>query len=100
MSAVEGGAGVGGDIDRTQRVSAGGIERLQRVSGGNPDVLTVERDPVDAVDTWKGSIFPEDFGGGSFHVLLPEHESRKADGGSTAGSRSMTKLVARQWTWE
>src|SRR5665213_1191640 len=70
MPAVERRSGVRGDVDRAQRVAARWIERAERVSAGKPDLLAVVGDSIDAVDTGKGSIFPEDFGGGSFHVFI------------------------------
>src|SRR5438445_1998100 len=60
--AVEGRSGMRSDIDRAHRLPARGIERVQPVSGRKPDVLAVERNPIHAVDTGKGSIFTNDFG--------------------------------------
>ena len=60
--AVEGRSRMRGDIDRAQRLPARRIEGVQLVSGSKPDVLTVIRDPMHAVDTRKGSILTEDFG--------------------------------------
>jgi hypothetical protein len=36
---------------------------VQLVSGGEPDVLTIVRDPVHALDTREGSILADDLGG-------------------------------------
>ena len=41
--AVEGGAGMRGDVDRAQRLAARGIEGVQPVAGGEPDLLAVDR---------------------------------------------------------
>jgi hypothetical protein len=38
------------------------IEGVQFVSRGKADMLTVVREPVDAVDTGEGSILADDFG--------------------------------------
>ena len=60
--AVEGGSGMGGDIDRALRLPARRIDGAQLVSGGQPDLLAIISDTVDAVDAGKGSILAEDFG--------------------------------------
>jgi hypothetical protein len=65
--AVESGACVRGDVDRAQCLAARWIQGVQFVPGRKPDVLTVIGNPSNVVDTWKGSIFTEEFGGGSFH---------------------------------
>src|SRR5262245_46141572 len=67
VPAVERRAGMRGDIDRAQRVSACRIEGVQSVSSRIPHVLTVERDATDVVDTRKGSVFADDFRCGSTH---------------------------------
>src|SRR5258708_15640368 len=77
--AVEGRSCMPGDIDRAHRLPARRIEGVQLVSGRKPDVLTVIRDPMHAVDTRKGSILTEDFGCRSFHASI---------------------LVTRQWSGE
>src|SRR5262249_28958779 len=59
--AVEGCSCMRGDINRAQRLPARRIEGVQLVSGSKPDLLTVIRDPMHAVDTWKGSILTDDF---------------------------------------
>jgi hypothetical protein len=61
---------VPGDIDRAQHLPARRIEGVQHVSGRKPDVLTVKRDPMHVVDTRKGSIFTQDFGGRSSHGFI------------------------------
>ena len=66
-----------GDIDRANRLPARRIERVQLVSGRKPDVLTVKRDPMHVVDTWKGSILIENFGCRSFHASVLEHFAAK-----------------------
>src|ERR1700704_3068647 len=60
--AVEGRSCMRGDIDRAHHLSARRVEGVQPVSGRKPDVLTVERDPMHALDTRKGSILTDDFG--------------------------------------
>src|SRR5258708_5399745 len=77
--AGEGRSCLPGDIDRAHRLPARRIEGVQLVSGRKPDVLTVIRDPMHAVDTRKGSILTEDFGCRSFHASI---------------------LVTRQWSGE
>ena|ERR1700710_3032798 len=63
MLAVEGCSCIGGDIQRAQRrICARGVEGIQLVSGSKPDMLTVIRDPMYAIDTRKGPIFTDDFG--------------------------------------
>ena len=61
--AVEGRSGMRGDIDRAQRLAARRIEGVQPVAGGEPDVLAVIGDAMHLVDTRKGPVFAEDFGG-------------------------------------
>ena len=61
--AVEGRSGMGGDIDRAQRLPARRIEGVQLVAGGKPDLLAVIGDAMHLVDARKGSILAEDFGG-------------------------------------
>ena len=68
--AVEGRSGMRGDIDRARHRPARRIEGVQLVAGRKPHLLTVKGDPVDARGARKGSIFPEDFGGGSFHASI------------------------------
>jgi hypothetical protein len=60
--AVERRSCVRGDIDRPKRLPARRIEGVQLVAGRKPDVLTVERDPMHALDARKRSILTEDFG--------------------------------------
>jgi hypothetical protein len=62
MLAVERRSGMRGDIDRAHRLAALRIERVQPVTGRKPDVMTIIRDPIDALGTRKGSILPDDFG--------------------------------------
>ena len=57
-----------GDLDRAQHLPIRRIERVQLVSGGKPDVLTVIRNAMHVVDTRKGSVLTEDFGGRLFHA--------------------------------
>src|SRR5262249_57884527 len=47
------------------------------------DVLTVVRDPMHVVDTWKGSILTDDLGGRSLHA------SRSYSIGRGAGSNNV-----------
>src|SRR5208282_6568966 len=54
--AVEGRSCMRGNIDRAQHLPARRIEGVQLVSGSKPDLLTVIRDPIHALDTRKGSI--------------------------------------------
>jgi hypothetical protein len=61
--AVESRSCMRGDSDRAQRLSACRIERSQLVSGSKPDVPTVIRHSAHVVDTRKGSILTNDFGG-------------------------------------
>ncbi len=70
MLAVEGRSCVRGDINRAQHLPTRRIEGVQLVSSGEPDVLTVKRNPMHVVDTRKGPIFTEDFGCGSFHASI------------------------------
>jgi hypothetical protein len=58
---------MGCDIDRAQHLPVCWVQGVQPVSGGKPDLLTVKRNPADAVDTRKRSIFAQDFGCRSFH---------------------------------
>jgi hypothetical protein len=58
---VERRSSVRGDINRVRRLPARGIEGVQPVARRKPNVLTVKRYPMHAVDTGKGSIFTEDF---------------------------------------
>jgi hypothetical protein len=51
-----------GDVNRAQRLPARRIEGVQLVSGSKPDLLTVIREPMHAVDTRKGSILTDNFG--------------------------------------
>jgi len=60
--AVEGRTCMRGDIDRAHRLPARRIEGVQLLSGRKPDLLTVIRHPMHAVDTRKGSILTDDFG--------------------------------------
>src|SRR6202040_1738882 len=77
--AVEGCSCVSGDLNRAQHLPTRRIEGVQLVSARKPDVLTVKRNPVHAVDARKGSILTEDLGCRSFHASI---------------------LVTRQWTGE
>jgi hypothetical protein len=61
MLAVEGRSRMRGNIDRAQHLPARGIERVDFVSGRKPDVLTVKRNAMHAVDPRKGSILTNDF---------------------------------------
>jgi hypothetical protein len=61
--AVERRSGMPGDIKRAHHLAARRVEGVQLVPGRKPDVLPVERDPMHLVDTRKGSILAEDFGG-------------------------------------
>ena len=63
VPAVERGSRMPGDFDRAHCLSAGGIEGVQPVSRCKPDVPAVERHAVHLLDTRKGAIFTEDFGG-------------------------------------
>src|SRR5262245_21531582 len=71
MPAIEGRAGMRGDIDGAQRLPAHGIEGAEPVARSKPDVLTVKRDPTYLIDAGEGSVLPEDFSGCSVHVLHP-----------------------------
>jgi hypothetical protein len=62
VPAVEGRSRMRGDSDRAHRLSARGIEGGQLVPGRKPDMLTVKRDPMHALDTRKGPVLAEDFG--------------------------------------
>ncbi|MGO8921011.1 MAG: hypothetical protein ACLQJR_34395 [Stellaceae bacterium] len=59
---VEGRSCMRGDINRALHLPTRRIEGVQLVAGRKPDVLTVIRDPIHAVEARKGSIFMEDFG--------------------------------------
>src|SRR5262249_21682504 len=69
--AVERRAGVRGDVDRALHRAARRIEHVQLVAGGEPDVLAVVGDAVDALEAGKGTVFAEDFCGCGFHVFYP-----------------------------
>src|SRR5262249_49020341 len=60
--AVKGRSGMCSNVDGAQRFPARWIEGAQLVSGSEPDVLTVIRDSIHAVDTRKGAILMDDFG--------------------------------------
>src|SRR5580692_8975993 len=59
--AVEGRAGMSGDIERAQHLTAGGIQGLQFVAGGKPHILAVIRDASDLLDTGKGPVLTHNF---------------------------------------
>src|SRR5439155_23541174 len=59
---VEGRSGMGCDIDRAQCLPARRIKRDQSVSSSKPALFAVIGEPIDAVDTRKGSILTDDFG--------------------------------------
>jgi len=59
---IEGRARMRGDIDRAPRLSASGIEGNQLVSRRKPDLLTVIRDPVHAIDAWKRAVLMDYLG--------------------------------------
>src|SRR5262245_48857486 len=67
-----------GHGDRAHRLPARRIEGDQVVSGRKPDVLTVIRDAMHLVDTRKGSILTDDFGGRSFHASILDREGRES----------------------
>jgi hypothetical protein len=62
MLAIEGSASVRRDFDHAQLLSARRIKSVQLVSGREPDVLAVIRHSAHAVDPWKWTILPNDFG--------------------------------------
>ena len=59
---VEGRSGMGCDVDRAQCLPARRIKRDQSVASSKPDSFAVIGEPIDAVDTRKGSILTDDFG--------------------------------------
>ena len=61
--AIEGRSRMSGDIERVHCLAALGIEGIQRVSGRKPDMPAIIGDAIYLLDTWKGSIFTENFGG-------------------------------------
>src|SRR5689334_13572753 len=63
MLPVEGGSRTRGDIDRADRFAACRIERVQRISRGKPHVPAVIRHAMHLVNSGKGSVFADDFGG-------------------------------------
>src|SRR3954447_8086131 len=69
VPAVEGRSCMRGDIDRPHRLSTLGIEGAQPISGCKPDIPAVKRYTMYAVNSWKRTIFTEDFGCRSFHAI-------------------------------
>ncbi|MNN61668.1 hypothetical protein D3C81_1769140 [compost metagenome] len=62
MRAVEGGAGIAGQCQRTHRLTTARIESQQRGAGRGPDVLAVEADAVDAVRAGKWAVITHHVG--------------------------------------
>jgi len=62
MAPVEGGAGMGGDVDRPHQRAALGIDGIERFSGGEPEVLAVVGDAVHLLHAGKGAVFAKDMG--------------------------------------
>jgi hypothetical protein len=60
--AVEGRSCLRGCINGAHHLSTHLIEGVQLVSGSKPEMLTVERNPMDMIGTRKGTVFMEDFG--------------------------------------
>ncbi|MNL03998.1 hypothetical protein D3C87_1245550 [compost metagenome] len=63
MLAIEGGAGMGGDIDEAQCLSAFRVEGIEFFATGKPHLLTVPSQAVHSVDTFKRPILTENFSG-------------------------------------
>src|SRR5262249_29504517 len=61
--AVEGRSCICRHIDRAQCFPGRRIEGVYPVSSSKPDVLTVIRDSMHVIDTRKGSVLTNDFGG-------------------------------------
>src|ERR1700722_7717403 len=59
--AVEGRAGMSGDVERAQHLTAGGIQGLQFVAGGKPHILAVICHASDLLDTGKGPVLTHNF---------------------------------------
>ena len=70
MFAVEGRAGMGGDVERAQFLSALGIEGVQLFAGGKPDALAVIGDAVYPRGAGEGAILTDDFGHCSTHAFI------------------------------
>src|SRR5262249_6675957 len=99
VPAVEGRSGVRPNIDRAWRLPAARIEGDQLVAGRKPDVPAVGRQPMPVVDAGEGPILADDFGFGSFHAAILEHDPEKwapVFGKDHAPAR----LVARERTRE
>jgi hypothetical protein len=60
VSPVIGGAGMGGDVDRTQHVAAFGIDGFELVAGCEPDVLAVEGHAMHLFHIGEGAVFAQD----------------------------------------
>jgi len=60
---IEGGASMGGNVDRAQGLARVGVEGVDFFSAGKPYLLTVPGQAMHLVDIGKRTIFTEDFGG-------------------------------------
>src|ERR1700683_4570044 len=78
--AVEGRSRMRNDIDRAQRLAAGGVEGVDLLPSRKPDILTIVRDAIHALGPRKGSVLSNDVGGGSTHdsILVNRQERREA----------------------
>src|SRR6185312_5562815 len=68
--AIERGSGVRTDIDRALGLPARWVERVQLVAGREPDVLAVERHPIDVFDARERSVLAEDLRRCSSHASI------------------------------
>src|SRR6185312_13718883 len=78
VPAVEGGAGMGGDIDRAHRLAARRIHGVELVSRRDPDMPTVVADAMHMIDARKGPVLADDFGGCAFHAVHPRRPAERA----------------------
>ncbi|MCY1527517.1 hypothetical protein D9M68_625850 [compost metagenome] len=61
--AVEGGAGVAGDVDAARGFAARGVEGDQLLAGGGPHLVAVVRHAVDALHAFERAVFAHDLRG-------------------------------------
>src|SRR5262249_35650676 len=68
MPAVEGGSRLGSDVDGARDLGARGVDGVDPVARSEPDLAPIIGDAADALDAFKGSVLPDDFGHCAFHV--------------------------------
>ena len=79
VPAVERRPGVGGDVERTLRLSARRIEGLQRAAGREPHALAIERHAVHAVDAREWTVLADDVGCRSAHTPILVTRQRRRE---------------------